>query len=401
MNILLVNPVHPSTPHISAVRAWRFACELAALGHHVILLTAAREGHPQNNFDHIADHDWSQVFVLACETANQAAEKPICIPKPLRKFQTGWHMLRHGGNQTGWSVNVVKEIKGLSKRFKPDVVWCTFGMLEAVVAAKRIAANAACPWILDIKDDWELFVPWGLRRLMVWRTSGWAAVTANAGYRADKARIWQKTEACVVYSGVDEVFFKRTPDSDENRDIFFINLVGSVYFTERLAPALAGIDAWIRSLSSEQRANIMVRYLGGDTKIVADAARESLKSTTIEIKGYLNVEMMAEYCRAAAVNLYIVHPGNFHHKLLELLACGRPLMAYPEETMESRELARQASGVLIEAADTEDVSVELSRLHQSWLDSRDPPSSPDPIRLYSWANQTKMLEEVLADVVSS
>ena len=70
-----------------------------------------------------------------------------------------------------------------------------------------LAKAFGCPWVLDIKDNWELYVPSGLRRLMAWRTRGWAAVTANAEFTARKANIWQRSDAAIIYSGVDDVFF--------------------------------------------------------------------------------------------------------------------------------------------------------------------------------------------------
>lgn len=402
MNILLINPVHPATPHISAVRAWRFANELASLGHRVLLLTASRQGQPTASIDALANHDWQQPFIFTCENANEEAGLGARLPKYLRKARTAWRMLRHGGKLGGWTVSAVRGAGGLlGDRFAPDVVWCTFGLMEAVIAAKRIAGGAGCPWVLDIKDNWELYVPRGLRRLMAWRTRGWAAVTANARFTAEKARLWQEAEATVVYSGVDETFFAREPDIDESEKTFCINLIGGVYFREHLESFLKGVGAWADSLSPEQRSRIVVRYLGGDGQLVGEVAQACVPEIEITSVGYLAVDRMAHYCQGAAVNAYNTHSGTFHHKLLELLACGRPVMAYPGERDESRDLAQQTSCVLIEVSDSAQVSSELSNLHRSWLSALGQPASPDPVRRYSWADQARVLEQVLADVVSS
>lgn len=397
----MINPVHPATPHISAVRAWRFACELSAIGHKVVLLSAAQQGQLPVNSEGVVGHDWRQPFVLACESVNQVAERRARLAEPIHKTATVWRLLLHGGNRGAWTINAMQATSQLSRHFSPDVVWCTFGMMEAVIAAKRIGAKVKCPWVLDIKDNWELYVPRGLRRLMAWRTRGWTTVTTNARFTADKARVWQNTRAHIVYSGIDDIFFERQPDLDANPKTFCINLVGGIYFAEHLESFLAGVETWANKLLPEQRTHIVVRYLGGDGNIVSTAARRYLPSTKIEILGYVPAERMAYYCQCAAVNVYIAHFGTFHHKLLELLACGRPLMACPNESSESRALARQASGVLLEVADSTKVSLALSRLHQSWLDVPAQPGSTDSIRIYSWANQAKMLESVLAEVVSS
>jgi glycosyltransferase involved in cell wall biosynthesis len=254
--------------------------------------------------------------------------------------------------------------------------------------------------VLDIKDNWELFVPRGLRRLMAWRTRGWAAVTANARFTAEKARLWQEVEATVIYSGVDEAFFEREPDIEEGGKAFCINLVGGIYFREYLKSFLMGVGAWAESLSPEQRSSIVVRYLGVDGRLVGEVARRCLPKIEIAIMGYLAVDRMAHYCRSAALNAYIAHSGTFHHKLLELLACGRPVMACPVESEESRDLARQASGVLLEVSDSAQVSSELTKLHRAWRSESLHPASPDAVRCYSWGDQARVLEQALADVVS-
>jgi glycosyltransferase involved in cell wall biosynthesis len=401
VNILIIHPVHPATPHISAVRAWRFAKELASFGHRVLLLTASRQGQPTASIDALADHDWQQPFILAYDIASEEAELYTRLPKSLRKAHTAWRMLRRGGKLNGWIASAVGGARGLGDRFVPDVVWCTFGQMEAVFAAKRIASGAGCPWVLDIKDNWELYVPHGLRRLMTWRTRGWAALTANARFTAEKARLWQGSEGTVVYSGVDESFFAREPDIDESQETFCINLIGSVYFKERLESFLIGLRGWADSLAPEQRSRIVVRYLGGDEALVGAVAQHCIPDIEIKCKGYVAASRMARYGRSAAVNVYIAHPGTFHHKLLELLACGRPVMACPAESDESRALARQVSGVLLEASNSAQVSSELTKLHLSWLSAPGQAASPDPVRRYSWANQATVLEKTLANVVSS
>ena len=81
----------------------------------------------------------------------------------------------------------MKATDALADAFQPDIVWTTFGSLEAVLVAKRAAARRRCPWVLDIKDNPEVFIPAGLRKVMAWRTRGCAALTANAQFTADVA----------------------------------------------------------------------------------------------------------------------------------------------------------------------------------------------------------------------
>ena len=178
MNILMVHPVHPSTPHVSAVRTWRFAQELAALGHRVVLLTATPEGETAACEVH-SDHDWKKPLLLACASA-ASAEPKTHWPTSLRRVRTALRMLWQGGAAGTWLRAAVITGTRLPPAFQPDVIWCTFGQMEAVFAARQLARKLRRPWVLDLKDNWELFVPRGLRKLMAWRIRGSAAATANA-----------------------------------------------------------------------------------------------------------------------------------------------------------------------------------------------------------------------------
>jgi glycosyltransferase involved in cell wall biosynthesis len=394
MNILLINPVHPSTPHISAVRAGRFGDELAKLGHRVVLLCAAAEGDASLPGDQVRTHDWTRPYVLATEATSSSAGSPG-RGALLRRIETMSRMVMVGGYQASWVRSAVNAMVPRAGDFRPDVIWATFGKMEAVVAARRLAHRLKVPWVLDLKDDWELYVPRGLRRVMALRTRGWVALTANSELIRDRARIWQRDEATVVYSGVDDVFFER--DHPTPNDTFTINLIGGLYFADRVLGLLDGIGRWVDRLTAADRVRVQVCYLGGDLARFETCVATSRRGFEARAMGYLPTGQMASACRRAAVNAYVVHDSGFHHKLLELLACGRPLIAYPAERAESRRLAAEVQGELLEPADPESVAQALDAVHQRWEARRHSSHNRSPER-YSWPAQTRMLERVLAHV---
>ncbi|RUQ38285.1 MAG: hypothetical protein EKK69_12620 [Candidatus Competibacteraceae bacterium] len=397
MKLLLINPTHPSTPHISAVRAWRFAEELATRGHQVILLCAASSPEQLTDPDAIAVHDWQTPFVLACPMEGSGWRlQRNRLPSPIRKVVTAWRLVHHGGDLGGWIVNARRTLQQLRGHFAPDLIWATFGMMEAPMAARRIACDSGCPWILDIKDNWELYVPRSLRRFMVWRTQGWAALTANARFTQAKARKWQQGAATVVYSGVDAAFFSRDLVAAPSPGQFRINLIGSLYSRDRLEIWLNGVKTWAEGLTPAQRVPVTLAYLGGDTRLFTEAVGDLAHFISIEHLGYLPVAAMAQHCRNAAVNAYIAHPGNFHHKLLELLACQRPVLAFPEEDEESWALAQQVAGDLQTPADASAVSQLLQRLHTRWLQGDDEPQAASAD--YSWPRQAAILEQLMRQI---
>lgn len=396
----MINPTHPDTPHISAVRAWRFAQELARLGHRVVLLTATRNNAiPTLEVD--PHYDWRQPCVLACAAVPHATSPGPRWLRPVHRARTALHMLKYGGEAKDWLRAAVRAGSNLPEECRPDVVWCTFGKMEAVFAARRIARALRVPWVLDVKDNWELYVPRGLRQLMVWRTRGFAAVTSNARFTQRMTQRWQRANARVIYSGVEDCFLARDRCKPAGR--FEINLVGGVYFADALRTLLTGIAAWYRTLADAQRAQVRFRYLGAQGELVQRMAAEAVPGLVPELCGYVSAETMARLCRCAAVNTYTAHPGAFHHKLLELLACGRPVLACPSETEESRQLAAPAAGQLRIAATAADVAAVLRELSVSFF-TRGEALAPYPeghVARYGWPAQAQLLQQVLLVAASS
>ena len=394
----MVNPVHPDTQHISAVRAWRFAQELAALGHRVVFLTVPQLGKTSVFAAPLAAHDWTQPHVLAVDGG---AHSQTVLPPPFRRLRTAWQMVVEGGARGQWVRNGVSAVVQQLAQFRPDVVWCTFGMMEAVFAAKQIAKSAACTWVLDIKDNWALYVPPGLRRLMVWRTHGWAAITANAEFTANQARLWQHADGCVIYSGVDDAFLAHVPEAGGDDNQINITLVGSLYFPDCLDVLLQGIQLWSASLTPLERQRVSVSYLGGDIEMFQRAVHRWITGICTVAHGYVPAIELAKLCRASTVNVYVAHAGGFHHKLLELLACEQPILVYPAESDESRLLAKEVGGELFEATAPDNVAGLLAQICGRRRPGAPVKTKGKTHRRYSWADQALQLERVLLSAIST
>lgn len=391
MNILMINPAHPSIPHISAVRATRFGEELAQLGHRVTLLCAE----PEDGVASVADprtHDWRQPFVLAAGAASRTTT-PTNRTGLLRRVETVGRMLVKGGYLGPWADAAVAAMTARAKALAPDVIWVTYGKLEAVIAAKRLARRLRVPWVLDLKDTWERFIPAGLRYPMALRTRGWAAITANSELSREQAQRYQRHDAELVYSGVDDAFLRREPSTAG--DAFTINLVGGLYYDERLLEILDGIGRWAATLSATDRARISVDYFGADIPRFERCVAARPPAFATRVRGYLSFDEMARACRQAAVNMYVTHHEAFHHKLLELLACGRPLLAYPEERQEARDLAARVHAQFQEPRDAAAVARMLAEIQRAPAERNNP-----HLAEFSWPAQTRRLEQILLRVAS-
>lgn len=394
VNILMLNPVHPSVPHVSGVRAWRFSQELALLGHRVALITAPMDGSSAVDAD-IAGHDWTRPLVIACHRMGEPSQG-ISGNVLFRKSVTAMRLLQDGGADGAWGRAAVRWALRAGGIFDPDVIWCTFGQGESVIATRRIAEALGRPWVLDIKDNWELYVPRGLRRLMAWRTRGASAIVANARLTADMASKWQKAKASIVYSGVEEAFYQR-PGSEGRDSRFVLNLVGSVYSRAQLERFLDGVRLWFARLPEGHRERVAIRYLGGDVEMVNAVAERKLPGMTMDIRGHVPVAEFARHCASAGANAYIAYHATFHHKLLELLATDNPVIAFPNERKESIDLAKSFTGGLHVAPTSEDLARLLGELHAQYASGvRRQHAGPDP-RAYSWRDQARLLERVLME----
>ena len=358
---------------------------------------ASNSAHDRTRADIVARHDdWREPLVLAPAPFREAAQSSS-TPALIRRFNTARRLLQDGGPQAGWTRRSVHAATSAAARFKPDVIWATFGKMESIFAARRIAQQLQVPWVLDLKDNWEVFVPRGIRQLMAWRVRGWSALTANAEFTRAQGLRLHGGDAQLVYSGVDDAFMARPENDRPDPSRFVINLVGSLYFPERLIEVLNGIGAWAAALSGHDRGRVDLHYLGGDVLMLREALSHAHPGVTVHEDGYLAPDAMARACRRACVNAYVRHTGSFHHKLLELLACDRPVLVFPGEGEESRDIVRQVGGLLLEPASGGAIAAELHALHRAWKSGACVVPSSD-CRPYSWPAQTLVLQEALSRV---
>ncbi|HWU72478.1 MAG TPA: hypothetical protein VN137_03280, partial [Sphingomonas sp.] len=92
MDILLINGTHPAAPHISGIRASRFAVELARMGHRCVLICPPLPGMAAKEPPPIASHDWSRPLIV------EADDPP---PSGGNAIATFANLLRYGGRRTG------------------------------------------------------------------------------------------------------------------------------------------------------------------------------------------------------------------------------------------------------------------------------------------------------------
>jgi glycosyltransferase involved in cell wall biosynthesis len=408
VRFVFVNRSHPDTPHVSGMRVWRFAQEMARRGHHVVVVSSTHgegdAGKSAAQFDDglLASHDWTKPLLVAVAPVRLAflsAARSNALPAPVRRAFTLYASIVRGGVFYDWTVAAVPHAQAIAARFRPELVWGTFSDLSNLTLARRIAAAAQCRLAYDFKDSISVYgpnLPRGLRKVFSLPLRSFDCLTSNADALGEETRWYLGRPALTVYSGVDPSFFASGSEADASRPV--ITLTGSVRSEVRLREILRTLKTWNAGQDDTSR-RFTLRYFGSDLPIIEPLVREENIATWVELTPYIPIDRLGAECRAARANLYIraeiSFPGGpLHHKLLELLATGRPVIAYGGETEESFRLRDQAGGVL-HAPTTPDAFHQI--LAGLCAQGARPPM---PVRkTFAWEDQAARLEEVLVGCV--
>lgn len=401
MRAVFVNHCHPDTPHVCAVRLREFASAMAARGHRIVLLTATLA--PGDAGDDpaalpaaLAAHDWTKPFRLACQPVAAPLTERLQahrVAPPLSKAVALWCYIAKGGVFWTWTAGSQPFWARLARDFRPDVVWATFGNVDALNIARGIAGASACPWVLDIKDPWDAFIPAPIRAAVARRYADAAALTALSESHRDGAAARFALPATVIYSGIAADRFNRAKPPDDG--VFRLLVSGSIYDARDLARLVETLAGWLQRTGRGSATEFV--YAGGDHGRVAEAVARLGGACQARVLPTVGADALAALHAGASANLYIKGRATpFHHKLLELLAAGRPIICHPAETDESARIAAEVGGRLYSCAD----AAALDAAFDGVRAGTGGPISLDRTALsrYTWAAQAARLEDVFASV---
>lgn len=411
MRLVFVNIGHPDMPHVASVRLPTFARAMARRGHKVILLTKTlHDNDPGDDADdllrRLQRHDWTGPFHVAARPARAPRLQKLRageLARPLSKVMTAWYLLRYRGVHWDWSGVTPSLEAVLATQYRPDLVWATFVSSDALVIAQRLTDRAGCPWAADLKDSWSFRLPQGLRRLTAWRFRNVAKLTANSRFHGEQGARWFGKEVKTIYDGIPEEFLGRDGRGDlSGSGLFRIVLVGGTYGEARLGSFLRALGQWADALPEEQRASVLLTYAGTDSDAVRSAcARTGFpgRPDQLEVRGYLPLGELAELCTSAWTNAYLWQATTFHHKLLELMACRRPVIAFPGEHLESEDLAARLGGELHVCTGASALVATLRELWARRYDSSPARGQERLLEAFGWETQAAELERVFTDAV--
>ena len=403
MRAVFVNHCHPDTPHVCAVRLREFANAMAARGHRIVLLTATLARNDDGDDPAalpaaLGRHDWVRPFRLACRPVPAAATELLQahrLPPPFGKAVALWCYAVKDGVFWNWTEGSRPFWDALARDFQPDVVWATFGNVDGLNIARGIAAASGCPWVIDVKDPWDAFVPGPIRASMARRYADAAALTALSETHLAGAATHFAMPATVVYSGIGANQLDDARPVPQDDGIFRLVLTGSTYDARDLALLADTLGDWLRRAGAGSGDRIEFVYAGGDHRRVADAVGRLDGSCQLRILPQVDPTALATLQATASANLYIKGRATpFHHKLVELLAAGRPIICYPADTAEAQRIAADVGGRLYSCADRHALATAFDAVRAG----AGRPISLDrtALKRYTWAAQSARLEDVLA-----
>ena len=380
MNILFLSGTHPATPHISGVRAARFAAELARRGHRCVLLCPALpDAAGEEEYETRArDHDWCRPLIVT------VAEEMLA-PAPRNGLVTAAKLLVYGGKRVSLARAMRARADTLSRAFLPDMLWATFGSLETVFAARRLARARGIRWVFDVKDNVDNYIPRRLHGLLARRVRGFGALTSNADLHAQAAGRWLGVPAQTIYSGVDDCFFVRQAPAPQDAGRY-VTLVGGLYHRDLVDGFVEGVAVHNRDPA---HAPLEIIHIGSQLDLLQDVAARHA-GVTVRGSGYIDTSEMARICQSALANAYVFHGQTFHHKLFELLACRRPVVAFGGELAESTALAAHLGRPLETPQSPAALAALLAAIGPATLSDVAPRD-----RFFTWPDQAAMLERTM------
>ena len=394
MRAVFVNYAHPDTPHVSAMRIRYFAEAMAQRGHQVLLVTSTLNEHEiskdkEQVRKELEMHDGSRPFHLACSPVWRWSLRKVRNKNThpfVRKALVAYNYLCRGGVFSDWTAGSKAYWPVIADTFSPDITWGTFGSIDSWVIARGIARESKCPWVMDAKDRWESFIPPLLRKLLARRFRDTGGLTTNSEFLAREFGHWFSRDGEVVYSGVNEVWTAATSEPQEG---FRVMLVGCTYCPQTLARFVSGFRDWLESLDQAIRMRVSFCYAGCSAENVRLATGGLRNLCTVDIQPYLPLPELAKKCREAAANVYMWYDKTFHHKLVELLCCRRPIVCFPGEREESINLAASVGGNLLVCRDETDIVRVFSGILMGKFVSE---VNSTRLESLTWASQAGRLE---------
>jgi len=405
MRLVFVNHCHPETPHICATRMREFANAMTNRGHQVILLTEtlmrkSSEISPEEVSETILQHNFEQPLYLSIGPKGHPLIQKLRERKlswGIRQVVIVWYFLRYKGVFSDWSLGCQEYLYPISESFEPDLVWATFLNTDSWNIALNLANISGIPWVADLKDSWGNFIPLIFRSFLARHFNSCIGISAFSEFNLNDAAKWFRNKPRnVIYSG----FWERqlndpTPVSKATIDIC---LTGGIYSSDSLRKLILGVKNWIEKLPDDKKNKVRLIYAGNDVEVVRKTSFLLNGICQVILRRFLPVAELHTIYRDTIANLYVKSDTTFHHKTIEMLSAGRPIVCYPEESIEAIRIAKSTKIDLYSCKSVQEVSEALS---ECLITKTRNLRQNEELRNFTWEFQAKKLEHFFLSVVAN
>ncbi|GAA4406040.1 hypothetical protein GCM10023187_25050 [Nibrella viscosa] len=387
-----------------------FAQHLAMQGNRVVLITKTLRDEGENKpysvvVEELKQHDWQEPYLLAvAPNKSQLLSfiRKANTPVLLRRIAILYCFLfKQGRLFYDWSEKVESYFPYLKRTFPANISWGTFGNIDTLFLVRNVARQYNIPYILDIKDPWQRFVKVFTYSLAK-KFKGAAGITINSMFQVEHSLPWFRgIPYYLLYSGLDANEIKKPQYSgnraEKSREIFTIMMVGSIYDNCQFKDLLQAIDRWSYDTLRKNNQQLFFIYAGADAervRVILDKLNIKFNRSIYDFLSYTDLFMLYQ---TSNVISYIGSPNTFHHKLIEILAFGLPVLAYSYESSESVGLADSCQGKLFVCYNEHEVQEALNEVRAL----QQPEQEVNTIVLdrFSWSTLSKDLESFFRNLI--
>jgi glycosyltransferase involved in cell wall biosynthesis len=281
--------------------------------------------------------DWDQILVAFTETdAPPAAELLERFVEVVLVRRTGTHAAPSTGRpevvEQFDSAPFRAALRESVRKWRPAIAQLEFTQMAQYAAdcapARPILVEHDITFDLyqqlrQTSDDWDL-----RHQLKLWRrfeTAAWRKMACVVTMSEKDCALVAGTRAAVLPNGVDLGRFRVALQAPEPRRLLFVgsfshlpNLMAVAFFLDQVWPRLR--DARLHIIAGA-RHEYFLDYHSSQVKV-------GLDQPGVEVEGFV-ADVRGAYERAAIVVAPLVVSAGTNLKILEAMACGRPVVATP------------------------------------------------------------------------
>jgi glycosyltransferase involved in cell wall biosynthesis len=281
--------------------------------------------------------DWDQILVAFTETdAPPAAELLERFVEVVLVRRTGTHAAPSTGRpevvEQFDSAPFRAALRESVRKWRPAIAQLEFTQMAQYAAdcapARPILVEHDITFDLyqqlhQGSDDWD-----ARRQLKLWRrfeTAAWREMACVVTMSEKDRDLVRGTRAAALPNGVDLARFRFARQAPEPRRLLFVgsfshlpNLMAVAFFLDRVWPRLR--DARLHIIAGA-RHEYFLDYHSSQAKVRLD-------QPGVEVEGFV-ADVRGAYERAAVVVAPLVVSAGTNLKILEAMACGRPVVSTP------------------------------------------------------------------------